>query len=75
MAAKAAAEKIEFSYEGTTSGTPACIMVAIWRAKMAMSAGSGFLAPPNRAWGFFLTLIGLMPCLRSSLLARVSLSA
>src|SRR5690606_389856 len=53
-----------------SSGTPAFIMVAICRVKMAMSMGLIFLPAPNRATDFLRTLSGLMPCLRSCALIR-----
>ena len=59
-----------------TSGTPAAIMVASWRMKMAMSFGMIFLpAPPNSGLGFFLILSGLTPMRRSSDFTWASVAA
>ena len=59
-----------------TSGTPAESMVVIWREMTAMSIGL-ILAPPleNIPWPCLLTLVTLTPCLRSSALTVVMLSA
>ena len=60
-----------------TKGTPAFIMVANWRLKIAMSPGVILdrLAPPipNRGSDFFLTFGLVTPCLRSSALIRAML--
>src|SRR5690348_6776108 len=61
------------SYAGTV-GTPAAIMVAIWRLKMATSRGFTVEpAAPNRGFGFSLTAWGFMPWRRSSALTRLAL--
>ena len=58
-----------------TSGTPAFIIVANWRAKIAMSEGViGFLRSPNRGFAFFLTTCGVTPWRRSCAFASVTLS-
>ena len=58
-----------------TSGTPAFIMVASWREKIAMSAGViAFLRSPNSGLGFLRTVCVITPCLRSWALASARLS-
>ena len=58
-----------------TSGTPAFIIVASCRVKIAMSIGLIFLPPPpKRGFGFFLTVLGLIPWRRSCALAIARLT-
>ncbi|MNL30162.1 hypothetical protein D3C87_1518830 [compost metagenome] len=47
------------------SGTPAFIMVAIWRVNRAMSWALMRVPTLNSETDFLRTLPGLMPCLRS----------
>ncbi len=54
-----------------SSGTPAAIMVDIWRVNRAMSIGLIFFPAPSREMPFLRTLTGVMPCLRSCALTRV----
>jgi hypothetical protein len=57
-----------------TIGTPAAIMVAIWRLKMATSRGfTREPAEPNSGLGFSLTDCGFMPWRRNSALTRLAL--
>ncbi|CEJ48953.1 hypothetical protein XAB3213_4590005 [Xanthomonas citri pv. bilvae] len=50
-----------------TMGTPDFIIVAICRLKNEMSlADTFFPAAPNNGFGFTFTIVGVMPCLRSS---------
>src|SRR6185437_9526096 len=59
-----------------TIGTPAAIMVAIWRLKIATSRGLTRLpAAPNSGLAFSFTVCGFMPCRRSSALTRLALRA
>src|SRR5690348_3643327 len=59
-----------------TIGTPAAIMVAIWRLKIATSRGLTLLpAAPNSGLVFSLTVCGFMPWRRSSALTRLALRA
>ncbi|MNP44612.1 hypothetical protein D3C76_1384830 [compost metagenome] len=56
-----------------SSGTPAPIMVAIWRVNRAMSRGLIFLPAPSREMPFLRTRVGLIPCLRSCALTSAVL--
>jgi len=58
-----------------TRGTPAAIMVASWRLKMAMSALLIFLFTLNSGSAFFLSLVGLTPWRRSSARTTVRFGA
>ncbi|MCY1312240.1 hypothetical protein D9M70_626450 [compost metagenome] len=55
------------------SGTPAFIMVAIWRVKRAISSGLMRLPLLNIEVDFLRTFCGLMPCLRSCALTSAGL--
>ena len=59
-----------------TIGTPEASMVAICRLKMVISSAEmREPALPNSGLGLGLTIVGLMPCLRSSALTRLALLA
>jgi hypothetical protein len=59
-----------------TIGTPAAIMAAIWRLKIATSRGFTFLpVAPKRGLDFSRTVCGFMPWRRSSAFTRAAFFA